>query len=93
MIFKKIDKTDLYKKLIEKFGEKQIIVAIEELSELQKELCKNMRGRENKDSIVEEVADVLIMIEQIILYYDLSEIDILALKQLKLERTEKLLEV
>lgn len=43
----------------------QLNVAIEELSELTKEICKNKRGADNVDHIAEEVADVEIMLEQI----------------------------
>lgn len=45
--------------------ENQLIVAIEELSELQKELTKLLRGQGNHDHIVEELVDVLIMLEQV----------------------------
>lgn len=51
---------------IDTFGEEnQIIVAIEEFSELQKELCKRLRGNDNLDRIAEEIADAQIMIEQL----------------------------
>lgn len=43
----------------------QIVVAIEELSELQKELCKFLRGESNRDHIAEEIADVSIMLAQL----------------------------
>lgn len=43
----------------------QLNVAIEELSELTKEICKSKRGADNADHIAEEVADVEIMLEQI----------------------------
>ena len=70
-----MNKTEIYKKLIAKFGVKnQIIVAIEELSELQKELCKTLRGEENKPNICEEIADVEIMLEQIKMLYDINEV-------------------
>lgn len=42
----------------------QAVVAIEELSELQKELCKMLRGKANNDHIAEEIADVEIMLQQ-----------------------------
>ena len=62
-----INKYDLYSKLIKKYGkEKQIIVAIEELSELQKELTKYLRGLQTDYvSIAEEITDVEIMCEQL----------------------------
>ena len=91
-MFEVFDRKELYKKLIDRYQEKQIIVAIEELSELAKELCKNLRGRNNKNHIVEEIADVEIMLEQLILYFDISEIDVKVMKQVKLQRTKRLIE-
>ena len=47
------------------FGEQsQVIVAVEELSELQKELCKLLRGQYHISDVAEEIADVEIMIMQ-----------------------------
>ena len=60
-----IDKNELYDFVLKKNGvEKQLMVCIEELAELTKELCKIFRGQENILSIAEEVADVEIMVEQ-----------------------------
>ena len=51
---------------IETFGEqKQLVVALEELSELQKEICKELRGDGNLDHIAEEMADVQIMLDEL----------------------------
>lgn len=36
----------------------QIVVTMEEMSELQKELCKDLRGRGSFEHIAEEIADV-----------------------------------
>ena len=48
------------------FGEEtQINVAIEELSELIKELCKHKRGCGDKMHIAEEMADVKIILEEL----------------------------
>ena len=49
---------------------------IEELSELQKEVCKDLRGHGNQKHIIEEMADVLIMIEQLKIMKDISNEDI-----------------
>lgn len=59
--------TELYRAAFDVYGEvTQIIVGIEELSELQKELCKHYRGFDNIDKIAEETADALMVIfEQI----------------------------
>ena len=54
--------TDKLKEIIDYYGEeKQMIKAIEEMSELQKELCKTLIGKGNRDSLVEEIADVQII--------------------------------
>ena len=36
----------------------QILMVMEEMAELQKELCKNIRGKANVANIAEEIADV-----------------------------------
>ncbi len=82
-----IEPKQLYKQLIEKYKEKQIVVAIEELSELQKELCKSLRGKTNIHNILEEIADVLIMIEQMKLYFNLTDVAIASEIDFKLNRT------
>jgi len=47
------------------FGpEAQTLMMFEEMSELQKELCKHARGKQNRNNIAEEIADVEIMLEQ-----------------------------
>lgn len=52
------------------YGEvNQKIVAIEELSELQKEICKDLRGQGNSYNLAEEIADVIICLEQLIKMY------------------------
>lgn len=44
--------------------ELQATVAIEEMAELTKELCKHARGSHNKEAIAEEIADVYVMLNQ-----------------------------
>lgn len=88
-----INNIDLYKKLILKYGkEAQIIVAIEELSELQKELTKWLRGKGSIEHIAEEIADVNIMIQQLEFIFACSDE---TLKQcfLKIDRIKNLVEV
>ena len=43
----------------------QATVAIEEMSEVQKEICKVLRGKGNRETLAEEIADAKIMLEQI----------------------------
>ena len=60
------------KKAIATYGiEAQQVVAIEELSELQKEITKNLRGKGDLDHMAEEIADVRIMLEQLMMAFDL----------------------
>lgn len=76
-----------YKKLIDKFGiEKQLLVAIEELSELQKVLCKHLRGKGDILAITEEMADVYIMLEQLEFIFSNSR-QLEDMKEMKIRRT------
>lgn len=51
---------------IDKYGaQMQLVIAMEEMAELQKELSKAIRGNADADYITEELADVEIMLEQI----------------------------
>lgn len=52
--------------------ENTTVVAIEEHSEVIKELTKMLRGRGNKNHLEEEIADVIICIEEICMLYHLS---------------------
>lgn len=57
---------DVYSRAVNTFGEtSRLILAIEEMSELTKELSKYIRGRQNIGGICEEMADVEIMLEQL----------------------------
>ncbi len=66
--------------------ESQSIVAIEELSELQKELCKMLRGIGSTEHLAEEIADVEIMLCQIKELYALDPMLISAQILLKTKR-------
>lgn len=62
----KILDKNLYNQAVNTFGTPaQIIIAMEECSELIKELSKTLRGKCNVDNISEEIADVQIMLEQL----------------------------
>lgn len=65
-IRKKINKEKLYNSALDKFGaEHQIDMLIEECSELIQALIHHKRGRNTLNDVAKEIADVLIMIEQI----------------------------
>lgn len=81
---------NIYEEIIKKFGEeKQIIVAIEELSELQKALCKYLRNGELTYNLLEEMADVKIIIEELKIIFDIDDSQIESEINKKLERTKE----
>ena len=60
-----MDKEEIYKKAWNKWGiDAQVLMLIEEMGELTTQLCHYMRGRCRAEDIAEEIADVLIMLEQ-----------------------------
>ena len=72
---------------IETYGEDmQLTVAVEELSELIKEICKFNRGNDNIDDITEEMADCYIMLEQLKIIFEIKNSSIYAMMEQKLER-------
>ena len=75
---------------IETYGkDMQLTVAVEELSELVKEICKNKRGTDNYDNIVEEIADCYIMLDQLILIFGIRSVEIKRVIDEKLARLEE----
>lgn len=77
---------DVLKAAIELYGEpNQLIVCMEELSELSKELAKCLRGYDSTAAITEEIADVEITLEELkIIFSNQREVD--AVKEKKLTR-------
>lgn len=52
--------------MLRHYGESaQLLVAIEEMSELIKEIVKHLRGKGDKEHIAEELADVYVVLEYI----------------------------
>lgn len=79
----------VYRAALDKWGARmQTVVAIEELSELQKELCKSIRGDGLTSHIAEEIADVSIMLEQMTLLNGVQDAEA-DWKKSKLERLER----
>lgn len=82
---------EVYRKAIERWGDLQIIVAIEEMSEVIKALTKFWRcpadecSHEQIDSIIEEVADATIMLEQLRLMFGIDN-EVCEVMDRKIER-------
>lgn len=78
---------------IETYGkDMQLNVAIEEFSELIKEIYKCKRGADNRDAIIEEMADCYIMLEQLEIIFDIDERDIEHIIKNKIHRLKCRLE-
>ena len=65
----------IFNQAIDFFGfESQKIMAIEEMSELTKELTKELRNRGNVENIADELADVEIMLAQLKIIYNIHDL-------------------
>lgn len=93
----------IIKETLDRYGiERQSLVAMEELSELQKAISKLVRNPEEKtkplefkglkNNLIEEMADVLICMDQLIEFYHIQRPEIQELIQAKQERQAKRLE-
>ena len=84
---------DTYKQAIETYGEKvQKLMAIEEMSELTKEICKDFRCKLDREHLIEEMADVLIMLDQMLILYKISGEEIISMCERKMNRLKERLE-
>lgn len=62
--------TAVFRQALETYGpQHQTMMAMEEMAELAKELCKASRGLGNVEHIAEEIADVQITLEQMIILH------------------------
>ena len=68
---KRMTKDEILRSAIARYGNTaQMIIAMEEMAELTKELSKFFRGAHNEYAIAEEIADVRIMLDQIEIMFD-----------------------
>lgn len=82
-----MDFQKIYKKAIETYGENaQLDMAIEEMAELTKEICKKKRATDNRDEIIEEMADVYVMLEQLKIMCKIWDYEIIDQIQFKTKR-------
>lgn len=81
---------NLYERVIAHYGKQnQMHIAIEEMSELTKELCKNERGEDNREKIIEELADVYITLEQLEIIFNVGLAELRKVEESKLKRLEE----
>lgn len=82
----------VYRDALKVYGQNmQEIVAIEELSEVTKEVCKMKRGDGSVGRLAEEIADATIVLEQLRLIYGVND-EVCAFMDQKISRLEKNIE-
>lgn len=88
-----VNEDALYHRTIRVWGkEPQMLQVIEEMSELTKEILKNVnRKKDNIKELIEEAADVEIMLGQLKICYGIAE-KVAAYKAEKLKQIEKRLD-
>lgn len=78
------------RKAIETYGkDMQLTVAVEELSELIKEICKHKRGLNNILAITEEMADCYIILAELQHIFGIDSKRLNTMVEFKLDRLEK----
>jgi NTP pyrophosphatase (non-canonical NTP hydrolase) len=93
MTYREIEIFNTYKQAIETYGEKaQKLMAIEEMSELTKEICKDFRGLLDREHLIEELADVTITIDQLMIMYEISGNELQQMCERKIERLKERME-
>ena len=81
----------ILKQLVDKYKEKQINVCIEEMSELTKALCKHNRGKTDIENIKEEIADVHIMLMQMLMFFEIDEDEFLSGEWIPIPRLKQMI--
>ena len=72
-----LEKYKILEKAISTYGRtSQTIMAMEEMAELIQALSKDLRGFSKKENIIEEIADVNIMLKQIMVIHNISDREI-----------------
>lgn len=64
----------------------QLVVCMEELSELTQAISKEMRGKDDRNNLVEEMADVIICLEILKQVFEITDEDIDSWIKYKQER-------
>ncbi len=74
-------------KSIELHGRKlKEVICVEEMSELTKEICKDIRDETRRDNLVEEFSDVLICMRMLSLIHDIQPEEVQKWIEFKIKR-------
>ena len=88
-----ISQKEQLQEIIDHYGEDhQKDKALEEMAELQKEILKEKDGKGDIRHIIEELADVNVVLQQIQLVYGITDEQIEQVVQEKIERTLDVIE-
>jgi phosphoribosyl-ATP pyrophosphohydrolase len=80
-------------KAIEKYGAmNQTMVAIEEMAELMQALVKCLRGKKDRNNLVEEIADVQIMLDQVMMIHGIELNEVIRVMEEKTQRLKERME-
>lgn len=87
-------------KSIDSYGHVQLLMVCEEMAELIQAISKMERLMNEKDKnhkhkrhIIEEIADVQIMLDELMLYYDINPDEVKNFKNEKIQRLKKRMDV
>lgn len=84
--------TDSLRKIPENLnqdGTMNLIIVMEELAELSQEVSKALRGKENREGLIEEIADVYLGNKYLQKIFDISDEEIAKACNVKLSRQEE----
>lgn len=85
---REVPRKDDLEMIIAHYGpDAQIVKSMEELSELTVELAKDMNAQGNRIAIAEEMADVLVILNQLLIIYDIDAEAIYSICNEKINRT------
>lgn len=80
-------------KAIETYGAmNQTMVAIEEMAELMQALVKCLRGKKDRNNLVEEIADVQIMLDQVMMIHGIELNEVIRVMEEKTKRLKERME-
>ena len=87
-----MQESNILEEALDILGEKAMVIAMEELSELIQAISKMIRGKENINNLVEEYADVLICLSLVSKYYNLDKSAIESVAEYKINRMKTRIE-
>lgn len=83
---------ELQAEVVNNYGAQiQSTICMEECAELIQSISKMKRGKDNRDNLIEEMADVLITFSQLRVIYDITDDEIIEWLDTKQNRQRRLL--